>query len=369
LNSGRNINIAQKTIRVLVVPLDWGLGHATRCIPIIKRLKEYGVEVIIAGEGKSLEILVNLLPGTVFFPLKGYRVNYASRHLFFLPHLLSQFFKINAAIKHEHRWLDHFITEHQIDAVISDNRFGLWTNKKPSVFITHQLHIQTGNTILNRVAEKINYSFIKKFSECWIMDDEKNRLAGLLSDPRNGLSFPANFLGLSSRFSYRHVARKEMVLFLLSGPEPSRTRFEEKILKEIPKIPCPVFLVRGLPAEKNKLSQNFLNLTVYNHADPDMLSELIASAGIIVCRPGYSTLMDLCALRRHAVVVPTPGQKEQEYLAEFNHEKKLFLHLPEKTFSWKNIRERYAAFSFSENWPEVGINEDLIKAFLHSLMI
>lgn len=369
MNSGGKINIDQKPIRVLLVPLDWGLGHATRCVPIVNRLNKAGVEVFVAGEGNSKEILVKLLPNAVFFPLKGYRVNYATKQGFFIIHLLAQFFKINAAIRHEHKWLNNLVDDHQIDAVISDNRFGLWTKKIPSIFITHQLNIQTGNKFLNRIAAKVNQKYIRRFKACWIMDVEKKGLAGSLSHSKSSFPFPVKYLGISSRFIYKQAERKNHVLFLLSGPEPSRTIFEEKILKEISRISKPVFLVRGLPAEKENLPHSFSNLTIYNHLESEKLAELISTAEVVVCRSGYSTLMDLTALRTHAVVIPTPGQKEQEYLAVFNDEQKLFAHLPEKDFSWEHVQQKLNQFVFSENWPEVGLNENLLTEFINSLRI
>lgn len=369
MNSGGKINIEQKPIRVLLVPLDWGLGHATRCVPIVNRLIKDGVDVWVAGEENRKEFFVKLLPNAVFFPLKGYRVNYAANKDFFTIHLLAQFFKIKSAIRDEHNWLNNFVDEHQIDAVISDNRFGLWTNKRPSVFITHQLNIQTGNKFLDWIARKINQKFICRFKECWLMDTEKNGLAGSLAHSTSLLPFPVKYLGLSSRFEKKIVVQKDHVLFLLSGPEPSRTIFEQKILKEISKIAKPVFLVRGLPAEKEKLHHSFSNLFVYNHLESEPLAELISTAEMVICRSGYSTLMDLTALKKHAVVVPTPGQKEQEYLAEYNDERKLFAHLNEKEFRWENVLKKNSQFIFSENWPEVGINESVISEFINSLRI
>ena len=134
----------QPAKRVLVAPLDWGLGHATRCIPIINTLKINGIDVLLAGEGPSLEILVKIFPGTPVLPLEGYRVRYSRNRALFLPKLFAQSIRIKKRIKKEHTWLRWAIDTYAIDAVISDNRFGLWSSRIPSVFITHQLQIKTG---------------------------------------------------------------------------------------------------------------------------------------------------------------------------------------------------------------------------------
>lgn len=355
--------------RVLVTPLDWGLGHATRCIPIINILKKNGVEVWFAGEGPTLEILVKTFPGTPFLPLKGYRVSYGRSGAFLIPKLLVQAGKIKKQITAENNWLAGIMEEYQIDGIISDNRFGLWSNSHPAIFVTHQLHIKTGFRIFDFVAQKINFRYIKKFSACWVVDRaDGNNLAGELSHPKSkNIPFSYRYLGILSRFTYRSGEQKGYVLFLISGPEPARTSFENKILTELKHLKQTVVLVRGLPQQTQTLNNLPENIRVYNHAGMEELSQLISEAGLVVCRAGYSTLMDLCTLKKHAVIIPTPGQTEQEYLGRYHHWKKHFMMMEEKDFTWNRLSEALKSFQFSDHWPETGIDEALVEEFIASL--
>jgi len=358
----------QPAKRVLVAPLDWGLGHATRCIPIINTLKINGIDVLLAGEGPSLEILVKIFPGTPVLPLEGYRVRYSRNRALFLPKLFAQSIRIKKRIKKEHTWLRWAIDTYAIDAVISDNRFGLWSSRIPSVFITHQLQIKTGFKLLDLLATPINYRFIKKFSACWVADvSENENLAGDLSHPKGRVPFPYQYIALLSRFCYSEAEKKGTILFMLSGPEPARTSFENRILQQASQIPKPMILIRGLPGER-ALPKNIPdNLTVFNHAEPSELSRMIAGSEMLVCRAGYSTLMDLCALKKQAVIIPTPGQTEQEYLAKYLHQKKLFMRVEEKHFTKEQIKEALEVFPFSNNWPRAGLNEGLVLEFIAAL--
>jgi len=365
--TGNKINKKEGAKRVLIVPLDWGLGHATRCLPIIYELKRRGATVFLAGDGGVAELLKNSVPDAVLLPLKGYRIHYSSGSRFFILHLIFQSFSFLKSIRNEHRWLKQIIMEHQIDVVISDNRFGMWTKSKPCYFITHQLQIITNSRLTDFIAKRINWYFIKKFSCCWIMDHKDNGLAGLLSHPKHPPPFCFRYLGLSSRFKKSETLKSEHILFLISGPEPSRTQFENIILQQIEDVDQPVILVRGLPDEKNLLSHQNNQLVAYNHLNSETLADLIASASVVICRAGYSTLMDLATLQVHAIIVPTPGQTEQEYLSSYLHQKKLFFQCRQEQFKLEEVIKQYHQYQFSNNWPKTYINTDIFEEFLFRL--
>ena len=173
----KNFNIQT----ILIAPLDWGLGHATRCIPIIHSLINNGYKVIVAASDKPKILLQQEFPTVHFVELKGYKIAY-SKNKWMLPFKIGmQIPKILKTIWYEHNWLQKIIQEHSINLVISDNRFGLYTSKIPCVFITHQLTIQTPFTALTNIVQQINYRYINRFTACWIPDfkDEPN-LAGVL---------------------------------------------------------------------------------------------------------------------------------------------------------------------------------------------
>jgi uncharacterized protein (TIGR00661 family) len=328
-----NINIE----RVLVAPLDWGLGHATRCIPIIKALQELGKTVILAGDGPSAQLLQTEFPSLTLLPLRGYHISYA-KSAWGLPwQMLAQAPAIFQTIKDEHAWLDAMIEEQQIDLVISDNRYGLYSKKIPCVLITHQLTIKMPFAWLERHVQKIHYSLINRFHTCWVPDSKGTlNLGGDLSHPMKMPAIPVKWIGLLSRFEWTNQpadAFKYQYCFLLSGPEPQRTLLENIILKNIVDINEPIVLVRGLPATSESIVTENVHLIVYNHLPAVELEQIILSSEWIICRSGYSTLMDLTALHKNAILIPTPGQTEQEYLAKQISEQGMAFSVAQSKFS------------------------------------
>lgn len=308
-----NINIH----RVLIAPLDWGLGHATRCIPIIKAFQFLGYEVLIAADGAVAKLLAYEFPEIRIIHLSGYHIKYATTAKALAWKLLFQVPKILRRIKNEHRWLDEMIVSEKIDLVISDNRYGLSTLKVPCIFITHQLCIKSPFTFLEDTIRKINYRFINRFSTCWVPDVAgENNIAGLLSHPKTLPKIPVHYIGILSRMMKQDVQGKQFdYCFLLSGPEPQRTILEDIILKSIPNISGKIVLVRGLPDSDRTLDVPE-HVKVFNHMPTNELANVLSLSNMIICRSGYTSIMELIGLQKKAILIPTPGQTEQEYLAE-----------------------------------------------------
>ena len=301
--------------RILVAPLDWGIGHATRCIPIINALISHNFEVIIASDSRPMHLLITEFPELEAIRFPGYNIKYPK----FLPMSLSmllQIPKLLLGIKKEHTVLEDIITDYKIDGVISDNRFGLFTAKVPSVFITHQLEIKSPYFIDE--IRNLNYKYIKKFDVCWIMDDEKENLAGSLSKPK---FLPNNslYIGVQSRFEKKYVEKKYDILGIVSGPEPQRSIFEKGLIKALKDREEKSLIVLGKPEQNS--SEQIGSLSIKSHLNAKDLNTAILQSDLIICRPGYSTIMDLSRLGKKAIFIPTPGQTEQEYLAE-NFKKK-----------------------------------------------
>lgn len=321
-----NINIE----RVLVAPLDWGLGHATRCIPIIKALQELGKTVLLAGDGPAAQLLQTEFPSLTLLPLRGYHISYAKTGWGLPWQMLSQAPSIFQTIKDEHAWLDKMIEDQQIDMVIADNRYGLYSKKIPCVLITHQLTIKMPFAWLERHVQKIHYSLINRFHTCWVPDAKgQGNLGGDLSHPMKMPAIPVKWMGPLSRFAPSKSAEAVVqtnkdatppfayqYCFLLSGPEPQRSILESLILDNIKDLDAPMVLVRGLPSTSHSLPIENCHLKIFNHLPAAELAQIILSSEWIICRSGYSTLMDLAALRKNAILIPTPGQTEQEYLAQ-----------------------------------------------------
>ncbi|RYZ20649.1 MAG: glycosyl transferase family 28 [Chitinophagaceae bacterium] len=330
--------------RILVAPLDWGLGHATRCIPIIHRLRSRGTTVLLAGSGASGNVLREAFPDLPFHPLPGHEVRYSRGASGLVWKILQQLPQLARTVEAEHRWLRDFVQQQGIDAVISDNRYGLHHPALPTVFITHQLGIRTplgsmGNNLLRRY----HYRLIGRFGACWVPDGAAPGLSGLLGHPGTLPDIPTRYIGPLSRFQKTDAAPAQDLVVLLSGPEPQRGIWEAQLLPQLTKYPGSVLLVRGLPQEKAMVTTG--NLTSVGHLPAPELQAAVADARIVVARCGYSTVMDLAALGQKSILVPTPGQTEQEYLARHLSASGFALCLPQKNF---NLQEALAA---SERFP------------------
>jgi hypothetical protein len=326
--------------RILISPLDWGLGHATRCIPIIHYLVEQGAEVVLAGEGRSAALLRQEFPALEFVDLPGYGIRYSKRggmtlHLFLLiPGIMK-------GIKNEQKALQKIIKSHKIDAVISDNRYGLYSKDVPTVFICHQLFIQT--PFGEKLVERIHAGFISRFDECWVPDLEgEGNLSGLLSH-KNNLPGGYYFIGPLSRFSGM-VAQPATVYDLviaLSGPEPQRSILEARIREQLSAVKGKSLLVRGMTEGREEESEG--NLDIVSHLPSQAMMNVMSGAGIILGRSGYSSIMDAAVLGKKCVFVPTPGQTEQEYLMEYHEAQKHCVGTSQEAFDLSKELEKAKA--------------------------
>ncbi|MFL5809826.1 MAG: glycosyltransferase [Flavisolibacter sp.] len=350
----------------MIAPLDWGLGHATRSIPVINALLRHHSNVLIGAEGTIKILLEKEFPQLEFIDLKGYNINY-SKNKWTLPFVLaSQVPKILSVIKYENERLAELVKAHSIDGVISDNRFGLYHENIASVFITHQLRIKTQlGSQADDFLQRLNYNYINRFSQCWVPDvKESMNLSGELSHPSKDPAIPVKFVGPLSRFSYCEGTEKH-VLILLSGPEPQRSILEEIILSQVNKLKTPVVLVRGLPGNATQIHVPS-NVTVFDHLPAKELQQQITSAGFVISRCGYSTVMDLALTRKKSILIPTPGQTEQEYLARHLQQINFALCIDQKKFKLKNALDLASSFNYrtmvfnSENLLEKRVKEFLI---------
>jgi uncharacterized protein (TIGR00661 family) len=340
---------------VMVAPLDWGLGHTTRCIPIIKELLNQKYPVILAGDERAKTIYNSEFPGLPFIYLKGYKISYSSFR-FLLPFKLAlQIPRILKTIRNENKWLKKIIAEYPINIVISDNRYGLYNKKIKSIFITHQLAIKTSLGFkTDAFIQKLNYSFINQFNKCWIPDTQSEpSLAGDLSHPFKDPSIQIRYLGALSRFRNDGInSEKKHLLFLLSGPEPQRTQLEKMLVEQSKNYKGNIVVVRGLPTSKERL-QFPANFTIFNHLPADTLKEFIAASAFVIARCGYSTIMDMVTMKQKCILIPTPGQTEQEYLARHLMKHNIALCINQKKFQLN------AALQLASNFPFS--SEDFLK--------
>lgn len=329
--------------RILVAPLNWGLGHATRCIPIINELINHNFEPIIASDGVALELLKKEFPNLKAIELPSYNITYAKKANSFKLKLLKDSPHLLKTIKKEKTVIAKLVEEENLSGIISDNRFGVRHKNVPSVFITHQLTVLSGNTTW--LSSKLHQKIISKFNECWVPDHIGTpNLSGILGHPQN-FQNPIKYLGPLTRFKKFNVKEKYNLLVLLSGPEPQRTFLEEKLLNELKHFDGKVLFVNGkIESSQNKVSLD--NLTIYNYMTSKELELAINESKVILSRSGYTTIMDLAKLEKKAFFIPTPGQFEQEYLAEKLNSEKIVPCSKQHEFDIKMLNriENYSGF-------------------------
>jgi uncharacterized protein (TIGR00661 family) len=354
-------------VKILIAPLDWGLGHATRCIPLIQNLLTLGSDVTVAASGKIQALLQNEFPQLNFLHLPGYQISYSKSKRALPAKILTQIPKILKIIRFENKWLQQAVHQYGFSAVISDNRYGLYTDAIPSIFLTHQLYIKTNFFWLDHLLQGLNYRYINRFSECWIPDyDGEINIAGQLSHPEHMPVIPVKYIGALSRFDKGNSKpAKYKWMVILSGPEPQRTIFEKKIFETAQKTNDQFLIVRGLPDEaENKSSLS--NCAVFNHLNTADMLTAIDSSEFIISRCGYTTVMEMLSLTKKTVFVPTPGQTEQEYLAQ---------HLSKQHYCYTfEQHEDFnfhldAAKHFTYSFPQLNMHcfEPVLQVFVQSL--
>jgi UDP:flavonoid glycosyltransferase YjiC (YdhE family) len=309
-------------MKILIAPLNWGLGHASRCIPLIRDYLERGDEVVLAGDGDSLLLLQRTFPTLRVLHLPSLELRYdehPQQRLFYwraIPALL----RFSLADRY---YLRQLLAREHFDLVVSDNRFGLFSRDVRCVYITHQLYPILPNRLrlFQPLVRFLHAAVYKRFDEVWVPDfaDSNASLSGLLS---HGGSFDqrAKYIGPLSRFSILPLSdgsfRSYAVIAVLSGLEPQRTIFEQELIERFREHDTPVLIVRGkLKAPQTHTRVGSVTL-VPSLKDEDLYS-LLMQAELIIARSGYSTIMDLAALGLlcKSELYPTPGQSEQEYLA------------------------------------------------------
>lgn len=355
-------------ITVLVAPLDWGLGHATRCVPLITQLIKLGCNVIIAAEGAQEKLLKTEFPYLDIVHLPGYRIKYSTNKRFFPVKIILQLPKILLAIKREQKWLQRFISQTPVDAIIADNRYGLHSSTIPSVFITHQLLIKGPFAFAEKIMQRLNYLLIEKFSCCWIPDEKgKVNMGGLLSHPRILPKIPVEYLGGLSRLTKQpDGSMKYNLLVIISGPEPQRSLLEAKMLSELHSFKGQALFVRGLPGSEEKLTSTD-NIIIKNHLTARQLEEAFCESELIISRSGYTTVMDICKLQKKAVLVPTPGQTEQEYLARHLQQQGWCIAINQQDISLETIVKRVQNFEYKLPQLDMEAYKNIVSNFVNQL--
>ncbi len=332
---------------ILIAPLDWGLGHTTRCVPILHRLVETGHRPVFAGTEWQQDYIRKTLPGLETLQLPGYDIRYNQPGERFAFAMLRQVPGLLARVRAEHNWLKELLQRRSFDGVISDNRYGLFHKGLPSVILTHQLRIQTGmGARADGLLQSVHYRMLQRFDQIWVPDIEENGgLGGSLSHP-DRLPKNCRYIGLLSQMDTAPVGGAAPgLLVLLSGPEPQRTVLSDQLWRQVVQRGERTYFVEG--AEATRRPEDIPgHIQYFGRLTRKALQPLLQAATGVWCRSGYSTLMDLMALGKQAVVIPTPGQTEQEYLGSSLHEKGLCYCLSQDQVEQGAIFSRIASFPF-----------------------
>ncbi len=340
---------------ILVAPLNWGLGHATRCIPIINALEENGFTPIIASDGVALALLKKEFQHLTALELPSYNIEYAKKAANFKWKLIKNTPRTLMAMHAENSLVEKWITEYKIHGIISDNRMGVHSKKVPSVFMTHQLTVLSGNTTW--LSSKMHQFYIRKFDVCWIPDTNKSiNLTGKLGHLEK-TNLNIKYIGVLSRLRKFDLPIVYNLMVILSGPEPQRTMLEEKLISELQYYKGRVVFIKG-KIEPKQTVEIKNNVTFYNFMQTEQLEKTFNESEIVLCRSGYTTIMDLVKLEKKAFFIPTPGQFEQEFLAERYSKKGILPMAKQEGFKMDAVYsvELYPGFpkiKSEANWTEL----------------
>jgi uncharacterized protein (TIGR00661 family) len=343
------LNSDQKK-RVLIAPLNWGLGHAARVIPIIRLLLKQKFDVFIAAYGGSGELLKREFPDLKYIEFPSYSIEYSPRN----KQTIKLFFQIPAILfwtVKEHFRLKKIVRKHYISIVISDHRYGLWNKKTYNIFLIHQLNMRFPKRvrIFENLFNKLQHYVIRRYNECWVPDFEfPDNLAGELTRQPKGI-MNLKYTGPLSRFKdlsiYNRNERTYEILVVLSGPEPQRTILEDKLVKELREIKKTVLIVRGVEGQDEIYAKESIHYA--DMLTSDKLGKYLTSAECVICRSGYTSIMDLFLLQKKAIIIPTPGQPEQEYLAWWLDSKGYFVKTDQDKLLLENAFKKLQSVKFS----------------------
>ena len=314
---------------VFLSPLNWGLGHSTRDMPIIRELLHQGHEVTIGTSGNALTLLERECPECNFVLFKDYPAPYSASR-FFLPKFVASIPILLLALARERKKLDQIIAENRFDLIISDNRLGVYSRKIPSYFITHQLRFSLPTYLypFEMLTILVNSFFHSKYDGVIVPDiaPNSNNLAGKLCRSNlNATNHRVYYAGILTSIEKMQVAEDLNYLAIVSGPEPQRTKLEEIILKQVQRLPGEKVVLLGSPQKEShqKLDEH---TTVYSYVPNEDKAELMNRARFLITRSGYTTMMEMVEIdKKHGLFIPTPGQTEQEYLSHYYAKQGWFL--------------------------------------------
>ena len=317
------IGVLYLCVKILYALCTWGLGHATRSLPVIRAMIREGHEIGIMSSGRTLELLKKELGEEVeYHDVPDYPAPYSGSRIGFYLRFGSALPKILKGIKREHEITEKILSKHGYERIVSDNRYGVYSKRVRSYLMTHQLRFIAPRRMkfIEDMAEKFVMKQGKGFERYIVPDDEEGTLSGELSHNLRYISEKkVLYAGPLSDFERKEISDGIDLLISISGPEPQRSIFERKIMEQMDDLPKNTVITLGKSEEYREYRKG--NAVIYTYLPREKREEVMNRAKIVLSRSGYSTIMDLAILGKKAIFVPTPAQTEQEYLAEYHMEK------------------------------------------------
>lgn len=325
-------------MRVLAAPLDWGLGHATRMLPILRQLQQQGAELIIGYTPLTQQLLQLQLPQATFVEVPSYHITY-SRRTTGMAGMLGLIPRIWRAKRKEYKVVAQLAKRYQPQLILSDNRYGFRHPHIRSIIISHQLQLSFPPAwqLLGRLAQSVNHAWLRQFDSVWVPDDSSQQLSGSLS---TNSTLPLRFIGQLSRFQpkpYHRPMAAPYILCVVSGPEPQRSLLEQLLRQKQPQPQQHIVLIGGQP-QATQAATHSPQLHYFPHLPDEQFAAYLQHADCIVSRSGYSSLMDYaCLACKKVFLIPTPGQSEQIYLAQRLRSQKICDYSKQADFNWQKV--------------------------------
>lgn len=307
-------------MQVLFAVGSWGLGHATRDLTIIQRMLAAGWSVTLISTDRAMTLLRDELDGRCEFldlpdipkPLARSSMRFYGKYALNLPLAFR-------AVVAERRALHDLLRVRTFDRIVSDCRYGIASAQVPSFQITHGLRIMPPLRCrpIERFIEYVNYRWLRQAKRVLVPDFAENSLSGELS---HGLHYfrdvPVDYLGHLSGIRRRDLPQDIDYFISISGPEPQRSILDRIIRRQAHTLPGRVVIALGLPGQQQV--ERYQNVEIHAYLNRSQQEEMMNRSRLIISRSGYTTLMELAELGKKALLIPTPGQTEQEYLARYH---------------------------------------------------
>jgi len=273
-----------KNQNILFACNDWGMGHLMRSIPIINQLIKQKNEILFAGTIFQIDVLKEYIPSieTIAFPGRAF------------------------VFKGDGNW-NMEILRNTRNLLLGIKRYGFRNKTVPSIFITHQINLPVKG--IQNITNHWHKKQLQKFTSIWVLDDKNHSFAGKLSTPKTSL--PIDYIGIQSRFKKSDLPKKDFILAVISGPEP----YAEQLFLEVIEIAKNTINTIKCISPRNYHTETLpSNLEIVNHLSWKEKDALFYQCKSVISRSGYTTIMDLAVLQKPGLLIPTPGQNEQEYL-------------------------------------------------------